>query len=69
MKNAYLIIAGLFGILIFCPVWLIAISEWGLLVGLMAGWIPALIGGVVLGLLWPLTLAGIFWVISIYSLF
>ena len=49
---------GLWGILtgavVFICIWIYAISEWGLLIGLMFGWIPALIGGFILGVLWPI---------------
>ncbi len=38
----------------FLIIWIYAMSEWGFLLGLMFGWIPALIGGVVLAFLWPL---------------
>jgi len=40
----------------FIAIWIYAILSWGLLLGLMFGWIPALIGGAILGLLWPLVL-------------
>mgnify|MGYP006901968839 CR=1 FL=1 len=44
------------GIISFLIIWIYAMSDWGLLLGLMFGWIPALIGGVVLAFLWPLVI-------------
>lgn len=52
--SAYWGWALLTGIVVFICVWIYAISEWGLLLGLMFGWIPALIGGAIAGLLWPI---------------
>lgn len=51
------------GVLIFVSIWIYAISEWGLLLGLMFGWIPATIGGVVGGFLWPIIALIIVWII------
>jgi|YNPMSStandDraft_1061717.scaffolds.fasta_scaffold12912_6 hypothetical protein len=47
----------LVGIVSFIGIWIYAISEWGLLLGLTFGWIPSLIGGIIAGLLWPITIA------------
>ena len=44
------------GILVFLGVWIYSLFTWGLLVGLLIGWLPALIAGVVCGLLWPIVL-------------
>lgn len=41
------------GLVIFAGVWIYSISEWGLLFGLLFGWLPATIGGVVACFLWP----------------
>lgn len=49
------------GILAFIAIWIYAIIQWGLLLGLMFGWLPALIGGFVLGLLWPLVVLLLMW--------
>lgn len=38
----------------FVLIWLYSIAAWGLLFGLLFGWLPAVIGAVVLGVLWPL---------------
>ena len=46
--------AFLTGILVFIGVWIYAISQWGFLLGIMFGWIPAIIAAFVAGLLWPL---------------
>jgi hypothetical protein len=52
--NFYTIGAWITGIISFLAIWIYAFASWGLLLGLMFGWIPALIGGVILGFLWPL---------------
>ncbi len=49
------------GVLAFIAIWIYAIIQWGLLLGLMFGWLPALIGGFVLGLLWPLVVLVLLW--------
>ena len=55
-----------FGTITFLGIWLYAILSWGLLIGLIAGWLSAIIGGVVLGLLWPLALIFIIWFFFTY---
>ena len=45
------------GFLTFGGVWIYSLSEWGFLIGLMFGWIPALIAGIALGYAWPLVVA------------
>jgi len=52
----YLIGAWVVGIIAFLAIWIYSFASWGLLIGLMVGWIPALIGGFIAGLLWPLIL-------------
>ena len=42
------------GILIFAGTWIYAMGEWGFLWGIIFGWIPALIAGVVGGFIWPI---------------
>ena len=42
----------------FVGIWIYALASWGLLFGLMFGWIPAAIGGVVLGFMWPVLAFG-----------
>lgn len=49
------------GILVFIGVWIYAISEWGFLLGLIFGWIPAIIAGIIGGFLWPLIALIILW--------
>lgn len=49
----YLVIVWIVGILAFVGIWIYAFVSWGLLFGLMFGWIPAIIGGFILGILWP----------------
>jgi hypothetical protein len=50
-------------ILIFLGVWIYAMNDWGFLIGIMFGWIPALIAGIVGGFLWPILALGIIWMI------
>lgn len=45
------IIAGLL-------IWGYAIFTWGVLFGIMFGWIPAIIGGFVAGVTWPVWVYG-----------
>jgi hypothetical protein len=56
MENKYTIGAIITGIIAFFIIWIYAFSSWGFLIGLAAGWIPAIIGGFIIGLLWPLIL-------------
>lgn len=55
-SDGYLWWGFITGIITFVCIWIYAIAQWGLLFGLIFGWIPALIGGFVAGLLWPLVL-------------
>ena len=41
----------------FLGVWAFACFQWGFLVGLAIGWLPALIAGAIVGALWPILLA------------
>ena len=59
MDDSYGVGAGIVGIIGAICIWIYAIVEWGLLLGLVFGWIPALIGGFIVGLLWPLVVLGI----------
>ena len=58
----YIGIAILSGIVSFACIWLYALLEWGLLLGLLFGWLPALIGGFFIGLLWPVVVIIMFWI-------
>lgn len=53
-ESYYVLGAFLTGVVVFVVLWIHALSEWGVLLGLVFGWIPALIGGFVAGALWPL---------------
>jgi hypothetical protein len=72
----YLGIAFLVGVSVwfvsFCYLWSMAFDEWGLLLGLGLGWIPALLGGAILGavagLLWPLLAIGVVLLVIWYLL-
>ncbi|HEC66875.1 MAG TPA: hypothetical protein ENI23_16490 [bacterium] len=44
------------GIILFIGVWLSSMEEWGFLLGVLFGWIPALIVAVIGGILWPFLL-------------
>jgi len=59
-RDFYINVGAVVGILSFLAIWLYAILEWGLLLGLCIGWLPAAIGGLLFGALWPLTLLLVF---------
>ena len=48
------------GFLVFIGVWIYSLSEWGFLLGVAFGWLPAIIVGCITGLLWPLIALFIF---------
>jgi hypothetical protein len=50
----YELVAMVVGFLAFLGIWFYALEEWGLLLGLMFGWVPATIGAGLCGFLWPL---------------
>lgn len=52
--KVYYLGAIVVGFIAFAIIWLYAIVEWGLLLGLMFGWLPATIGAGLCGFLWPL---------------
>lgn len=45
------------GLVIFALVWIYALLEWGLLKGIIFGWLPAAIAGFVCGVIWPIIVA------------
>jgi hypothetical protein len=53
MSDGYYAMAGIVGFITFVVIWIYALVSWGFLLGLFLGWIPALIGGVIIGYLWP----------------
>lgn len=55
-NDVYYLGVKLFGILGFICIWIYSFATWGFLIGLAIGWLPALIGGVIIGLLWPIFL-------------
>jgi hypothetical protein len=55
------------GVLSFIAIWIYALASWGFLIGLMFGWIPALIGGVILGYIWPLVVLAAIGIIILIS--
>jgi len=46
--------ANITGVIAFFAIWIYAFISWGFLVGLAIGWLPAIIGAFILGILWPL---------------
>jgi hypothetical protein len=67
MRNLYFTPAIVVGGLSFFVIWLYALLEWGLLMGFLFGWMPAAIGGAVLGAIWPLTIVAALWFINMLS--
>lgn len=47
-------VALLVGIVIFIGVWIYSITQWGFLIGITIGWLPAIIAGFIGGILWGL---------------
>lgn len=60
--------AVIVGIIVFVGVWIYAISQWGFLLGIMFGWIPAMIAAFITGLLWPLLALIIIFIVGLYLL-
>ena len=52
----YLIGVWIVGVLSFICIWFYSFFAWGFLIGLILGWLPALIGGFLFGFLWPLVI-------------
>ena len=59
----YQIGAWITGALCFIAIWIYALATWGLLLGLAVGWLPAIIGGIILGFLWPLVVLAVIGII------
>lgn len=57
--SGYMVGVWIVGFLSFAGIWIYSLASWGLLLGLMFGWIPALIGGFILGWLWPLVVLAV----------
>lgn len=53
---AYLVVAWIIGVIAFFAIWIYSFISWGFLIGLAIGWLPALIGGFILGIIWPVVL-------------
>jgi hypothetical protein len=66
-SSTYMVGVWITGVLSFVIIWIYALASWGLLIGLMVGWIPALIGGVILGYLWPLVALAVIGIIFLVS--
>lgn len=56
--NYYYVGTVITRIVVFVAIWIYSFSSWGLLFGIMFGWIPALIGCFIAGLIWPVILLG-----------
>ena len=67
MNNGYMVGVWIVGVLSFIVIWLYALVSWGFLIGLMIGWVPALIGGFILGWLWPLVVLAAIGIIILVS--
>lgn len=65
--SKYMVGVWIVGVLSFLAIWIYALASWGFLIGLMIGWIPALIGGVILGFLWPLVVLAVIGIIILIS--
>lgn len=59
----YSTIGFIVGILTFIGVWIYAMGQWGFLIGIMAGWIPAAIAAVIAGFVWPLAALVLGWLL------
>ena len=57
--EAYALICGLFGIIIFVVIWIYFIVEYGFLFGLILGWIPALFSAAFAAAIWSIALVSI----------
>ncbi len=68
-ENIYGIGAIITGIIIFIGVWIYAIASWGFLLGVMIGWLPAMIAGLIGGILWPLIILIVVGFIGLILLF
>jgi len=66
-SDDYFIGVFIVGGLSFVGIWFYAMAQWGLLLGLIFGWIPAMIGGVMLGFLWPLVIVALLFMWAIAS--
>lgn len=56
MKLSYSATSYITGAIAFIFVWIYAISQWGFLVGISLGWIPAIITALLAAILWPLAI-------------
>ena len=64
--NKYMIGAWVVGGISGLIIWVVSLFSWGLL-GFAFGWIPALFGGLILGLIWPLTLLAVLGLLVLVS--
>lgn len=67
MRELYSIPAVIVGGLSFLAIWLYAVLDRGIFIGLLFGWMPAAIGGLVLGAIWPITIIGMIWLVCALS--
>lgn len=59
----YSTIGFISGFLTFFGVWIYAMGEWGFLIGIMAGWIPAVISAVIAYYVWPIAALILGWLL------
>lgn len=67
-KKVYFVGAIISGIIGAIAIFIYALTSWGILFGLIFGWIPAIIGGVIIGFLWP-AIVGFIILIIVWSYF
>ncbi len=60
LLEGYIVGAKITGAIVFIAVWIYAMLSWGFLIGIMVGWLPAIIVACILGFLWPLVAVGLF---------
>ncbi|HSF93663.1 MAG TPA: hypothetical protein VLA52_01450, partial [Thermohalobaculum sp.] len=52
--GCYWVLSGIVWVLSFAGFWIYAISEYGFMLGVSLGWIPAAIAATVVAFVWPL---------------
>jgi len=62
----YFTIGTIIGFFVFFGIWIYSLFSWGLLLGIVFGWIPAIIAAFVAGLFWGVAAAIILLLIGLY---
>lgn len=55
-NNWYFVGFGITGAIAFVITWVYMVNDWGIGLGLLFGWAPAIIAGLIAGAVWPLIL-------------